>query len=68
MTGVGRNTNWEFTGCDRNHGHYRINSPELKNRNHGNQARGTEARGMVYALGRGETDQDLENMEDDINA
>ncbi|GKC75050.1 hypothetical protein Tco_1125824, partial [Tanacetum coccineum] len=29
---------------------------------------GTEARGMVYALGGGETNQDINNMEDDINA
>ncbi|GJS86251.1 putative reverse transcriptase domain-containing protein [Tanacetum coccineum] len=29
-----------------NQGHYRSNCPELKNRNHGNQAEGTEARGM----------------------
>ncbi|GJW18604.1 hypothetical protein Tco_0026040 [Tanacetum coccineum] len=42
--------------------------PELKNRNHGNQTGGTEARGMVYALGGGETNQDPNNMEDDINA
>nr|GEY60669.1 hypothetical protein [Tanacetum cinerariifolium] len=33
-----------------------------------NQAGAPEARGMVYALGGGETDQDLDNMEDDINA
>ncbi|GKA49777.1 hypothetical protein Tco_0742850 [Tanacetum coccineum] len=51
-----------------NQGHYRSDFPELKNRNHGNRAGGTEARGMVYALGGGETDQDLDNMEDDINA
>ncbi|GKF52991.1 hypothetical protein Tco_0159901 [Tanacetum coccineum] len=30
---------------------------ELKNRNLGNQAGGTKTRGMVYALGGGETDQ-----------
>ncbi|GJS75783.1 putative reverse transcriptase domain-containing protein [Tanacetum coccineum] len=29
-----------------NQGHYRSDCPELKNRNHGNQAEGTEARGM----------------------
>ncbi|GKA00919.1 reverse transcriptase domain-containing protein [Tanacetum coccineum] len=52
----------------RNQGHYRSDCPELKNQNHGNQAGGTEARGMVYALGGGENDQDLDNMEDDINA
>ncbi|GKA07321.1 hypothetical protein Tco_0686545 [Tanacetum coccineum] len=33
-----------------------------------NQTRGTEAHGMVYALRGGETDQDLDDMEDDINA
>ncbi|GJR44682.1 reverse transcriptase domain-containing protein [Tanacetum coccineum] len=51
-----------------NQGHYKSDCPELKNRNHGNQAEGTEARGMVYALGGGETNQDLDDMEDDINA
>ncbi|GKA51897.1 putative ribonuclease H-like domain-containing protein [Tanacetum coccineum] len=51
-----------------NQGHYMSDCPELKNQNHGNQARGIEAHGMVYALGGGETDQDLDNMEDDINA
>ncbi|GJS12054.1 reverse transcriptase domain-containing protein [Tanacetum coccineum] len=48
--------------------HYKSYCPELKNQNHENQAGGTEARGMVYALGGGETDQDLDDMEDDINA
>ncbi|GJX79534.1 reverse transcriptase domain-containing protein [Tanacetum coccineum] len=51
-----------------NQGHYRSDCAELKNRNHGNQAGGTEARGMGYALGGGENDQDLDDMEDDINA
>ncbi|GJT01224.1 hypothetical protein Tco_0822393 [Tanacetum coccineum] len=51
-----------------NQGHYRIDCPELKNQNHGNQAGGTGARGMVHALGGGETNQDLNDMEDDINA
>ncbi|GJT23202.1 reverse transcriptase domain-containing protein [Tanacetum coccineum] len=45
----------------KNQGHYRSDCPVLKNQ-------GTKARGMVYALGRGETDQDINNMEDDINA
>ncbi|GKE57631.1 reverse transcriptase domain-containing protein, partial [Tanacetum coccineum] len=49
-------------------GHYKSDCPKLKNRNQGNQAGCTKARGMVYALGGGETDQDLDNMEDDINA
>ncbi|GJW44805.1 putative reverse transcriptase domain-containing protein [Tanacetum coccineum] len=34
-----------------NQGHYKSDCSELKNRNHENQAEGTEARGMVYALG-----------------
>ncbi|GKB25254.1 putative reverse transcriptase domain-containing protein [Tanacetum coccineum] len=41
----------------------------LKNRNNnGNQVKGTEARGMVLPLVGGETNQNLNNMEDDINA
>ncbi|GJV61115.1 reverse transcriptase domain-containing protein [Tanacetum coccineum] len=49
-----------------NQGHYKSDCPELKNQNHENQAEGTEARGMVYALGGGETDQDPNNIEDEI--
>ncbi|GJU90378.1 hypothetical protein Tco_1302801, partial [Tanacetum coccineum] len=49
------------------HWHYRSDCPELKNQNHGNQAEGTGASGAVHALGGGETNQDLNNMEDDIN-
>ncbi|GJY33327.1 hypothetical protein Tco_0417796 [Tanacetum coccineum] len=45
----------------KNQGHYR-------SYNHGNQAGGTGARGMVHALGGGETNQDHNDMEDDINA
>ncbi|GJW95373.1 putative reverse transcriptase domain-containing protein [Tanacetum coccineum] len=48
--------------------HYMSHCPELKNRNHGNQVGGTEARGMVHALVGGETNQNLNSMEDDINA
>nr|GEW30716.1 hypothetical protein [Tanacetum cinerariifolium] len=44
-----------------NQGNYRSDCPVLKNQC-------TEARGMVYALGEGETNQDLDNTEDDINA
>nr|GEX92028.1 hypothetical protein [Tanacetum cinerariifolium] len=51
-----------------NQRHYKSDCPELENRNHGNQAEGTEARGMLYALGGGETNQDLDDVEDDINA
>ncbi|GJR90239.1 reverse transcriptase domain-containing protein [Tanacetum coccineum] len=49
-------------------GHYRSDCPELKNQNHGNQAEGTGARGMVYAFGGGETEQDINNIEDEIEA
>ncbi|GJV23947.1 reverse transcriptase domain-containing protein [Tanacetum coccineum] len=41
---------------------------ELKNQNHENQARISEAHGRVYALGGGEADQDPSNIADDINA
>ncbi|GJY47352.1 DNA replication licensing factor MCM2 [Tanacetum coccineum] len=40
--------------------------PELKNQNHENG--GTGARGVVHALGGGETNQDHNDMEEDINA
>ncbi|GKA95020.1 hypothetical protein Tco_0817058 [Tanacetum coccineum] len=51
-----------------NQWHYMSDCPELKNRNHRNEVEGIEAREMVYALGGGETNQDLNNMENDINA
>ncbi|GJR03142.1 putative ribonuclease H-like domain-containing protein [Tanacetum coccineum] len=44
-------------------GHYKSDYPELKNRNHENQAEGSEAHGMVYALGGGETDQNPNNID-----
>ncbi|GJX59753.1 hypothetical protein Tco_0291143, partial [Tanacetum coccineum] len=49
-----------------NQGHYKSDCPKLKNRNHGNQAEGTGTHGMVLALGGGETDQDPNNIEDEI--
>nr|GFA59158.1 hypothetical protein [Tanacetum cinerariifolium] len=48
--------------------HYRSDCPELKNQDHGNQAGGTGAHGMVHALKGGETNQDHNDVEDDINA
>ncbi|GJR30532.1 hypothetical protein Tco_1106764 [Tanacetum coccineum] len=48
--------------------HYMSDCPELKNQNLENQARGTGVRGMMHALGGGETNQNLNNMENDINA
>ncbi|GJR66990.1 hypothetical protein Tco_0013055 [Tanacetum coccineum] len=53
---------------NKNQGHYRSDCQELKNQNHGNPARGTRAQGIMHALGGGETDQDLNDIEDDINA
>ncbi|GJT07852.1 reverse transcriptase domain-containing protein [Tanacetum coccineum] len=44
-----------------NQRHYRSDCPVLKNQC-------TEARGMMYVLEGGKTDQDINNMEDDINA
>nr|GEX38881.1 hypothetical protein [Tanacetum cinerariifolium] len=52
----------------RNQGHYRIDCPKLKNQDHENQAGGTGAHGMEHALEGGETNQDLNDVEDDINA
>ncbi|GJV88880.1 reverse transcriptase domain-containing protein [Tanacetum coccineum] len=49
-------------------GHYKRDCPELKNQNHGNQAGSMEARGVVHAFGGGETKQDLNNIEDEIEA
>ncbi|GJW26167.1 hypothetical protein Tco_0039978 [Tanacetum coccineum] len=51
-----------------NLGHYMSDCPELKNQNHGNQVEGTRSRGMVYAFGGGETEQDINNIEDEIEA
>nr|GEV42237.1 hypothetical protein [Tanacetum cinerariifolium] len=54
-------------GCG-NQWHYRSDCLELKNLDHGNQAGGTGAHGMVHALKGGETNQDPNDVEDDINA
>nr|GEY28712.1 hypothetical protein [Tanacetum cinerariifolium] len=59
------NPTWYECG---NQGHYKSDCSKLKNQNHGNQVGGTGARGMVHALGGAETNQDLNDMEDDINA
>nr|GEX28348.1 hypothetical protein [Tanacetum cinerariifolium] len=44
-----------------NQGHYKSDCSVLKNQ-------GTKALEMVYALGGGETNQDLDNTKEDINA
>ncbi|GJU06477.1 reverse transcriptase domain-containing protein [Tanacetum coccineum] len=51
-----------------NQGHYRSDCPELRNQTHGNQAEDTKTHGVVYALGGEETDQDPNNIEDEIEA
>nr|GEX79195.1 hypothetical protein [Tanacetum cinerariifolium] len=51
-----------------NQRHYRSDCPELRNQDHGNQAGGTRSHGMVHALEGGETNQDLNDVENDINA
>nr|GFB91131.1 hypothetical protein [Tanacetum cinerariifolium] len=49
-------------------GHYRRDCPEQKNQNHENQTKSTKARGVVHAFGGGETEQDLNNIKDEIEA
>nr|GFC24384.1 reverse transcriptase domain-containing protein [Tanacetum cinerariifolium] len=46
----------------------RRDCPEKKNQNHENQIKSTQARGVVHAFGGGETEQDLNNIEDEIEA
>nr|GFB54721.1 hypothetical protein [Tanacetum cinerariifolium] len=51
-----------------NQRHYRRDCLERKNQNHENQIKSTKARGVVHAFGGGETEQDLNNIEDEIEA
>nr|GFA39012.1 hypothetical protein [Tanacetum cinerariifolium] len=51
-----------------NQGQYRRDCPERKNQIHENQIKSTKARGVVHAFGGGETEQDLNNIEDEIKA
>ncbi|GJR53933.1 hypothetical protein Tco_1404454 [Tanacetum coccineum] len=51
-----------------NQGHYRSECLKLKNQNRGNQVGSSKARGRVYALGGGEADQSLINVEDEADA
>nr|GFA66657.1 hypothetical protein [Tanacetum cinerariifolium] len=51
-----------------NQGHYKRDCPERKNQNQENQIKSTKARGMVHAFGGGETEQDFNNIEDEIEA
>nr|GFB71075.1 hypothetical protein [Tanacetum cinerariifolium] len=51
-----------------NQGHYKRDCPKQKNQNYENQIRSTKARGVVHAFEGGETKQDLNNVEDEIEA
>nr|GEX46594.1 hypothetical protein [Tanacetum cinerariifolium] len=51
-----------------NQGHYRRDSSERKNQNHENQIESMEACGVVHAFEGGETEQDLNNIKDEIEA
>ncbi|GJZ03109.1 putative reverse transcriptase domain, ribonuclease H-like domain, aspartic peptidase domain protein [Tanacetum coccineum] len=51
-----------------NQGHYRNDCPERKNQNHEKQTGGTGSRRVVHAFRGGETEQDLNNIEDKIEA
>ncbi|GJU68968.1 reverse transcriptase domain-containing protein [Tanacetum coccineum] len=51
-----------------NQGNYRSDCLELRNQIHGNQAEDTKVHKVVYALGGEETNQDPNNIEDEIEA
>nr|GEU89106.1 hypothetical protein [Tanacetum cinerariifolium] len=51
-----------------NQGHYKRDCLEQKNQNHENRIKSTKARGVVHAFEGGETEQDLNNIEDEIEA
>nr|GFB40553.1 hypothetical protein [Tanacetum cinerariifolium] len=51
-----------------NQGHYRRDYLERKNQNQENQIKSTKARRVVHAFGGGKTKQDLNNIEDEIEA
>nr|GFB24961.1 hypothetical protein [Tanacetum cinerariifolium] len=51
-----------------NQGYYRRDCPERRNQNHENQIKSTKACGVVHASRGGETEQDLNNIKDEIEA
>nr|GFA42386.1 hypothetical protein [Tanacetum cinerariifolium] len=51
-----------------NQGHYRKICSGRKNQNHENQVKISKARGVVHAFGGGETKQDFNNIENEIEA
>nr|GEW01365.1 hypothetical protein [Tanacetum cinerariifolium] len=50
----------------RNQGHYRSDYPKIMNLKHGNQVEDNKAHRLVYDLGGEETEQDPNNIEDEI--
>nr|GEW64936.1 hypothetical protein [Tanacetum cinerariifolium] len=53
---------------NKNQGHYKSDFPELRSRNHGNQAEDTKAHRVVYDVGGEEIDQDLNNNKYEIES
>nr|GEW66379.1 reverse transcriptase domain-containing protein [Tanacetum cinerariifolium] len=51
-----------------NQGHYKRDCLERKDQNHENQIKSTKVHGVVHAFGGGKTEQDLNNIEDEIEA
>nr|GEX25104.1 reverse transcriptase domain-containing protein [Tanacetum cinerariifolium] len=51
-----------------NQEHYRRDCLKRKNQNHENQIESTEACRVVHTFGRGETEQDINNIDDEIEA
>nr|GFC07141.1 hypothetical protein [Tanacetum cinerariifolium] len=51
-----------------NQGHYKRDCPKRKKQNHENQIKSTKARGVVHGFEGGETEQDFNNIEDEIEA
>nr|GFC14260.1 hypothetical protein [Tanacetum cinerariifolium] len=64
-TGASQKATWYECG---NQGHYRRDCPEQKNQNHENQIKSTKACGVVHDFEGGETEQDLNNIDDKIEA
>nr|GFB09791.1 hypothetical protein [Tanacetum cinerariifolium] len=65
--GTGASQKATYYECG-NQGHYKRDCLERKNQKHENQIKSTKARGVVHAFGGGETEQDLNNIEDEIEA
>nr|GFA02807.1 hypothetical protein [Tanacetum cinerariifolium] len=65
--GTGANQKATCYECG-NQGHYRRDCLKKKNQNHVNQIKSTKAHGVGHGFGGGETEQDFDNIEDEIEA